>query len=114
MELIVMALGVAAGWIFVTWWNARQRYLEQRDAVVQEVLRNMVTTKLEMHHGLYYLFREDDDSFVAQGQDARELMRHINLRFRGKKFFITEGDPDVIQTLQDQLNQLENDQPAQA
>ena len=114
MELIMVAVGVAVGWVVVTWFQARQQYLETRDDIIQEVLRNMITTRLEVHHGLYYLFREDDDSFVAQGQDARELLDHINLRFRGKKFFITEGDPDVIQKLQAQLAQLEDNQPAQA
>lgn len=114
MELIMIVVGAAVGWLLMEWHRARQQYLEARDAAVQEILRSLVTTRLEVHHGFYYLFREDDDSFVAQGQDAQELMRHIDLRFRGKKFFITEGDPEAIKVLQQQLSHLEDSPIAQS
>lgn len=109
MELIGFAVCML-GWVAVEWWQARRKYLALRDEMITDFLNNMITTRLEVHHGLFYLFREDDDTFVAQGHDAQQLLAHIDLRFRGKKFFITEGDPAGIQELQSQLSRIKNTQ----
>jgi hypothetical protein len=113
MFVCVVAV-ICTVWLAVVYINAYRKYqaaLEQ--AVTEEILKRLVTTKLEVHQGCFYLFREDNDSFVAQGHDAKELLEHINLRFRHMKFFITQGDRQVIDSLQQQLDSLGDQAPIQ-
>lgn len=111
MEMVILVAVACAAFLLFSYFDARNKYLEQQvRAEFEEIMKNMVQTKLEVHHDCFYLFREDNDSFVAQGRNAQELLANINVRFRRMKFFITQGDSQSLETLQAQLDAL-GDQP---
>ena len=113
MELIMAVAGAAVGWVLLTWFQARQQYRKDLDAAIQKIISDLIITRVEVHHGLYYLFREDDGAFVAQGHDVQQLRDNLRLRFQHKQV-VVNGDIATIDQLRAQLSALEDSPMSQS
>lgn len=86
----------------------QQRLREQEAQLVEEMLKaapETVPVKVEIHHDCFYLFREDNDSFVAQGRDAEELIQNLRYRFQRINLDLVGGEPADLERLENELRE---------
>ena len=104
-----LILGFAGGLIvsyiyvkFVIWHTLRQ--LEQQDIRVNEIIdkmktrieQNMIAARMEEHQGRFYLYRADNNEFIAQGATAEEVDAHTDRRFGKKTVIVTDAEPTTL------------------
>lgn len=102
MEFLILFGAVLVG--FLVGWQAREQYairqvrrlLEDGDIKLNvdsdESEEDRTRMRLEKHSGLIYAFADEDDSFIAQGEDLSALDLAIQARFPGKKFSVREDN----------------------
>jgi predicted negative regulator of RcsB-dependent stress response len=97
VEIAVMFVMLALG--FVLGWHMRERHaikqiemILESDEYAEAVQETESRTKmrLERHGGLILAYVEEDNSFIAQGEDLEALDKAIQARFPGRKFSIQE------------------------
>lgn len=98
MALEWLALGLIAGWFlhrfwvdFIVWRTLRemvegdhpelQRALAAIDEDGKERSVPMIACRLEEQDGMFYLYRADNNEFVAQGRTPTELGRAADIRY---------------------------------
>jgi hypothetical protein len=104
IEWMLFAVGAFLGWRYAA---HRAKIQEQESAVVEDTEPLVTTLMVEIHHEWFYLFDATTDCFIAQGKDATELMVNLVKRFGNtskQAFFISQGDPQAIKTLNQQLD----------
>jgi hypothetical protein len=113
MEVIVsFILGVAVGVLIVLMFikSAVREALESADnsldklkELVEKEIDQTVQTRIEEHHGVYYLYNVKDGAFLGQGATLIEIKDCIAKRLPNTNVNIIEGDTDVIKKLQSEL-----------
>lgn len=95
-------------------WELRRAYRELEE--LKEAVKNMaIPAKLEIHHDIMYLFRADNDSFMAQGATAAELVHNLMLRFGTKRDIrVVEGEEVALNQLEFALARYQTQLEAQA
>lgn len=115
--LVPFIFGVAVGVMFVSW--KLRRDIERAFAKIEEEYGELpntdtakpsrvIATKVEKIQGIYYLFRDDNDAFLAQGSTARELREHLKKRFQDFSISIVSGDQEPMTELHQQVQLLDN------
>ena len=107
--MVEFILGFASGLIVayiivkvVVWSTLRQ--LEQDDIRVDELIdkmkqkieQNIIAARMEEHQGLFYLYRADNNEFIAQGATADEIDARTDERFGKKAVIVTDADDMVL------------------
>ena len=90
----------AIGWALFNWivrpWILRrlETRIAELELALKEVSEDVVEAKIEEHHGQFYLFDKNTDTFLAQGYTAQEVADKMKKKLQ---VYVTAGDPDVIQ-----------------
>jgi len=85
-QLIVLGIGYHLG------WNARERHAKEvLKSLVQEIEEDTTTEAeikitIDKHNDCYYVYRMEDQTFMAQGKTRNELEHSLMKLFPGKKF----------------------------
>lgn len=58
---------------FIAHWSP----IVEQEAGVSQVPEDTVAIKVELHHGVLYAFRKDNDAFLGQGETKDELTEAI-------------------------------------
>jgi hypothetical protein len=90
----LICIGFAAGWYFREYYAMRivKTMLKDLEEQVskEEPEEDRIKMRLEKENGIIYAFKDEDNSFIAQGKDLVELDEAIVARFPGKKFSVRE------------------------
>lgn len=76
-----------------------EEQLEALMAALKTVSAKHIAARVEQHDGVFYVYRLDDDTFLAQGNSLTELSQRIEDRMKDARVFVTEGDPKVVSAL---------------
>jgi hypothetical protein len=97
IELVIAILGVWFGWKLreVSAIRTMEKIQKEQEhsrieQLAEELASKWVEMTVEDQNGVFYAYRKDDGSFLAQGKDAIELSKHLNARFPDKKFTLTK------------------------
>ena len=97
LGFILIGIGVILGWYFREYYAMRvvHNLLKEVGEQVEdeeEPSGDRIKMRLERHGEVIYAFKDEDDSFIAQGKDLHELDKAIVARFPGQKFSVREQD----------------------
>jgi len=98
----------AIGWALFNWivrpWIIRrlEKRIAELELVLEQVNENVVEAKVEEHHGQFYLFDKNTDTFLAQGSTAQEVADKMK---KSLQVYVTAGDPNVIQRFKSTIPQ---------
>lgn len=96
MEIILMLLVMV--FCFIGGWVAREAYAVRRlDNLMinledtlkekfEEELENMIPIKIEYDNSTFFVYNNDDNSFMAQGSSRKELEQNLEKRYPGRRF----------------------------
>lgn len=97
METLMIILFIfVVGFIFG--WVAREAYAVRRidnlmhnleidlKEKIQEEVENMIPIKIEYDNNTFFVYHNDDHSFMAQGATRKELEQNLEKRYPGKRF----------------------------
>ena len=96
MEIILMLLVMVV--CFVSGWIAREMAAARRidrlmESVqvdlkekIEEELENLIPIKIEYDNSTFFVYNNDDQTFMAQGATRKELETNLEKRFPGKRF----------------------------
>ena len=86
-QLIVLGIGFHLG------WNARERHAKEvLKSLVQEIEQDTenddteIKITIDKHNDCYFVYRMEDQTFMAQGKTRNELEHNLMKLFPGKKF----------------------------
>lgn len=64
---------------------------------VKEIKENQkISARIEEFNGIFYVYKNDTNDFLAQGSDEKELLEHLTVRKIHACIHVTHGDPEVI------------------
>ena len=78
--------------------------IETLMAAIKTVSAKHIAARVEQHDGVFYVYRVDDNTFLAQGSSLDELKQRIEDRIKDAQVFVTEGDPEVVSALKATAN----------
>jgi hypothetical protein len=109
--MIEFFLGLLTGLLAFYIWNRLAiymtlLYLERNDIDISKILSNsqvdkdenieVIQARLEEHHGQFFVYRIDNNEFIAQGKSAKEIGDRVEQRVRDKPVFIVQADDAVL------------------
>jgi hypothetical protein len=91
--VIVLTIVYFAG--FKRGYDHREKLAVQKldslmEYMEQEEEENTIRIKLELSNGVFYVYKEDDDTFMGQGKTKQEITDVLNARFPQKRFTANE------------------------
>lgn len=95
IELLIFFAGFLIGWFAREWYALRKV-----ETIIQEMNENLVTefkskvvdVTVEKAGDVFYIYRKDDGTFLAQGSDINKLSDILIEKFPGKMFNVTPED----------------------
>lgn len=104
--LLGLAVGVAVSYLItrlIVWMTLRQ--IEREGIEVEQLIQSMkqkvqeriVQARLEEHQGMFYLYRVDNDEFIAQGRTHDEIQRITDQRLPDLPVYVTEAEDSVLE-----------------
>jgi hypothetical protein len=91
----VFIFGFILGWVLREEMAKRRvdKLMEQLEGDIGEKVealrKNVIPIKIEIHSGVYYVFNTDNDEFMAQGANRKELEDALAKRHPEKRFIAT-------------------------
>jgi hypothetical protein len=94
-QLIVLGIGFHLG------WNARERHAKEvlkslvqdiEEDTQREVDESEIKITIDKHNDCYFVYRMEDQTFMAQGKTRNELEHNLMKLFPGKKFACTRDN----------------------
>jgi hypothetical protein len=76
-----------------------EQQIEELAAAINALSPPKIEARVEEQDGVFYVYRADDNTFLAQGTNLSELRERIESRIRDAKVFVTEGDAEVLARL---------------
>ena len=101
IEFIIITIGFIIGWYVREWWAVRQikKFASSfEEKFNQNLSETVISAYIEKAGDTFFVYRKDDNAFLAQGTDINSLSDILESKFPGKLFNIP----------QDQLDMLEN------
>ncbi len=96
-EIFVMAIVVALVYLtgFKRGYDAREQEAIRKldglmDAFAEQEKENTIRVKIERVDDTFFVYNEDNSSFMAQGKNKNEIARILKERFPDKKFAASE------------------------
>ncbi len=96
--LIIIAFGIAC---FFTGWRMREVHAERvmskmvddiSEKTLQEFKSNVINILVEDHDGQFFVYKKDDGSYLAHGENKSILEDILNEKFPGKMFNASQED----------------------
>jgi len=66
------------------------------DKMKQKIENNIIAARMEEHQGLFYVYRADNNEFIAQGATADEIDERAHERFGKKSIIVTDAEEQVL------------------
>ena len=113
MEFLTgFAIGAVITWFLIGIWMALVTHRTRREitnliSTIEEQTKNIISARVELHHGVFYVYNTQDGSFMAQGTTMAELRQRIESRWQDAQVYVTEGDHDALQALKATGSDLE-------
>lgn len=107
--LIGFVVGMLATILAIRWMAGRviDRLLtEVEKQTVEAVDNNKLKVNLEFEQDIYFLYNNEDGSFIAQGNNLVELKQHLQQRFPNRTIAIVNGDPVALKNLGQQIKEF--------
>jgi hypothetical protein len=106
--IIAFVLGMLTATLLIRWVAQRiiQRLLDQVEKELPKDTDNKLSVNLEFEQDIYFLYNNEDGSFIAQGNDLAELKQHLNQRFPNRTIAIVNGDPVALKNLGQQIKEF--------
>ena len=107
--MIEFILGFCLGFLvaygivkIVVWSTLRQldrdniKVDELIDKMKQKIEDKIIAARMEEHQGVFYLYRADNNEFIAQGINADEIDEKTMQRFGKKSVVVTDAEDQVL------------------
>lgn len=99
MDYIMIAVvSFIAGW-YVREWHATikmNQFLRKVELntlnALDEIKQNLIKIKIEKHEEGFYVYGLEDNEFMAQGSNRKELEENLRKRYPGKTFAAEEDN----------------------
>ena len=109
----VLGIGVGIGISYaVVWMLGRMVYRRLVEAVeehVEEKEAKRIDMKVEQHGDVLYAFRSDNDGFICQGSNLKELRQQFVKRFPGYTGSVVGKTDELHDELMRQLKEIKNE-----
>ena len=109
----LLGIGVGIGISYLVVWLLGRAIYRRLEAALEEQKEETETKrinmKVERHGDLLYAFREDNDGFVCQGTDLKDLKKQFTKRFPGQVGAVTGNTDELHQELVKQLKDAQNE-----
>lgn len=113
-------LGVCLGiWLFylamklavrIAVKRASQELQDLEKAIEQYHDEVMIPCRVESHQGMFFVYNDQTNEFMAQGNTLAELRERITARWSNIRVSVVAGDEVVLQQLKAQLNESSSSQ----
>ena len=93
--------------------NLLARRIEQQLETLEEALKehvDLIPCRVEQHDGVFFVYNNETNEFMAQGNDLAELRERIKARWKDRRVSVVAGDEAVLEQLKAQLNESSNSQ----
>lgn len=109
LDIIVVAAFVVALLEFIRAKIYLDHTRERAQQELDDYLRHhLIPVKVERHHDQFFLWRSDNDDFLAQGYNADELVTKIHQRFGNDVILaLKSGDPEHLRLLEEEFAQFQ-------
>ena len=103
MQILITNIIAVIGLIFIGWklreFHARRQIDAMIDNIKENVIKEISTVKvsIEKTNGVFYLYNQDTDVFIAQGVTRKEVQDYLEKAFPNTKF---HADPDNIKEIE--------------
>ena len=99
-----MFAGLVLSAIVIYWISkfARRRLEREVQQLIEQIKDQagpQIQARVEEQDGVFYVYRADDNTFLAQGTTLAELKSRIESRMKDAMVYVTEGDPEVLARL---------------
>lgn len=88
--------------------NILMRRLARDVETLEEALKeqiNLIPCRVEQHDGVFFVYNNDTNEFMAQGSTLAELRERIKARWKDQRVSVVAGDDAVLEQLKAQLNE---------
>jgi len=88
--------------------NLLARRIEQQLETLDQALKehvDLIPCRVEQHNGVFFVYNNETNEFMAQGNDLAELRERIKARWKDRRVSVVAGDENVLAQLKEQLNE---------
>jgi predicted RNase H-like HicB family nuclease len=88
--------------------NMLMRRLAQDIQEIESALEETekaILARVELHNNIFFVYNNETNEFMAQGNDLTELRERIRARWSQYKVSVVAGDDHVLDLLKAQLNE---------
>ena len=88
--------------------NILTRRIERELETLEEALKehvDLIPCRVEQHQGMFFVYNNDTNEFMAQGSTLTELRERIKARWKDQRVSVVAGDEAVLDQLKEQLNE---------
>ena len=88
--------------------NLLTRRIEQQLETLEEALKehvDLIPCRVEQHNGVFFVYNNETNEFMAQGNDLSELRERIKARWKDRRVSVVAGDENVLAQLKEQFNE---------
>lgn len=108
-----VGFGVIVFLLFV--WIVSRRIRIQFESELTTTMKNLAQERLialtvEIDNNQYFCYNALTKDFVCQGYSLKEIIERFRLRFPNKAAAIYDGDETAVQTLRNQMKELDDGQ----
>jgi len=84
-----------------------RRLAQDIDALQAEIDKNekAISARIELHKNVFFVYNNETNEFMAQGNDLAELREHIRVRWSQYRVSVVAGDDHALDLLKAQLNE---------
>lgn len=100
IELIVLVVGITVGWYIREWYAMRimRKIVDNAQEQFKETIKDtVVDAYIEKAGDTFFVYRKEDNKFLAQGQDINSLSDILQEQFPGKYFNIPSDQLDMLE-----------------
>lgn len=103
LYVITFVAGMAASALLIRWLAQRavNKFLDQIESgqLKKEAEIKVIEARVEVDNGAFFVYNNNNGSFIAQGNTITELKKHIMDRYKDIDIKIIAGDPDAFAKL---------------
>ena len=114
--ILGMLLGI---WLFyvlmkmavhITVARASKELQELEKAIEQYHEEDMIPCRVESHQGMFFVYNDQTNEFMAQGNTLAELRDRIKARWSNIRVSVVAGEQAVLEQLKAELNESSSSQ----
>lgn len=100
IELIILVVGITAGWYVREWYALRvmRKIVNNAQEQYKETIKeSVIDAYIETAGDTFFVYRKEDNKFLAQGSDINTLSDILQEQFPGKYFNIPSDQLDMLE-----------------